>query len=377
MTATTSQVGAGVGVNVAGFLHASNGLGDAGRQLVTSLRAAGVDVVEVDFDATDAARVRDVARMSERLHDVTIAVVTAFELEAFRAACPELFANGRKVIGYWFWELSEVPASHHLASRLLDEVWTPTQFVFDAYRAVLPATTPVRLAPLRLPLVESDPPAVRPWRQAWGDRFTFLTVLNYLSVPERKNPRAAIQAFQEAFPRHRTDVQLVVKAQNVEFRMRDAAALRRLVGGDERVVFEERHLDDRSHQGLVEAADCLVSTHRSEGLGLVPALAMSLDTAVIATAYGGNVDYSDDQNCLLVDFDLVPVTNGEGVYPDGATWAEISRPGLVDAMRRVEDDVALRTALVSSGRSTIFEQPSEADVGASYAALLGSGQSSQ
>ena len=46
---------------------------------------------------------------------------------------------------------------------------------------------------------------------------------------------------------------------------------------------------------MVAAADCLVSLHRGEGLGLHLADAMWLQTAVLASRYSGNLDFMDDR----------------------------------------------------------------------------------
>jgi glycosyltransferase involved in cell wall biosynthesis len=56
---------------------------------------------------------------------------------------------------------------------------------------------------------------------------------------------------------------------------------------------------------LMDACDAYVSLHRSEGLGLTMAEAMLMGKPVIATNFSGNVDFMDDSNSLLVDYELV------------------------------------------------------------------------
>ena len=50
-----------------------------------------------------------------------------------------------KKIGYWYWELSNVPDAFRSHFELVDEVWVPTTFVADAYRPY--SSTPVVLVP--------------------------------------------------------------------------------------------------------------------------------------------------------------------------------------------------------------------------------------
>ena len=38
---------------------------------------------------------------------------------------------------------------------------------------------------------------------------------------------------------------------------------------------------------------------------------------VIATGYSGNLDFMDDENSYLVDYELVPIGEGAAPYPAG------------------------------------------------------------
>jgi glycosyltransferase involved in cell wall biosynthesis len=125
---------------------------------------------------------------------------------------------------------------------------------------------------------------------------------------------------------------------------------------------------------LVAAADCMVSLHRSEGLGLHLAEAMWLGTPVVATRYSGNLDFMSDDDSLLIDYDLVNVEHGEGVYPPSAQWAAPDLDHAAAAMRRIADDAALRARLGAAGRRRMEQQPSLAETGRLIANLLVGGE---
>ena len=59
--------------------------------------------------------------------------------------------------------------------------------------------------------------------------------------------------------------------------------------------------------GLMAAADIVLSLHRSEGFGLVPAEAMQLGKPVVATGWSGNMDFMNARNSAPVSYSLVPV----------------------------------------------------------------------
>ncbi|TDT17287.1 GT2 family glycosyltransferase [Ilumatobacter fluminis] len=359
------------GVNVVGYHHISSGLGDAARSFTACLRAAGADVLEIDNDVSQSPRRHAARTVTGPLHDTTVAFVTAFEFADFCERHPELVGPGRRMIGYWFWELSTVPPLHAEAMRLADEVWTPTTFVRDAYGSVADPDRPVRLMPIPLPRPEPDAAATSRWRAELGDAFAYLVSFDYLSIPERKNPHAAIAAFRSAFPDREDDsVRLVVKTINRERRPDDAAAIEALAAGDDRIVFVDCHLDENDHHGLIAAVDCLVSPHRSEGLGLQPALAMWFRTPVVATRYGGVVDYLDDDNAWLCGYTEVGVDAGEGIYPQGAPWADVDVDELAEQLRRVRADDGRRAQVVEAAHARIAAEPEPAEFGRRYLEAL-------
>ena len=91
---------------------------------------------------------------------------------------------------------------------------------------------------------------------------------------------------------------------------------------------------------LMNLADCYVSLHRSEGLGLTLSEAMSLGKPVIATNYSGNIDFMNGTNSYLVSWDRVAVgQNAEG-YAAGATWAEPNISEASQLMRCVFENQA-------------------------------------
>ena len=89
---------------------------------------------------------------------------------------------------------------------------------------------------------------------------------------------------------------------------------------------------------LIAHSDCLVSLHRSEGLGLHLMEAMWLGVPVIATRYSGNLEFMHDHNSALVDAELVAVTDRQGYYPTEAVWADADLDQAAETMRRMVDD---------------------------------------
>ena len=70
------------------------------------------------------------------------------------------------------------------------------------------------------------------------------------------------------------------------------------VGDRDDIHVVDRSLPVAERDGLMEACDCYVSLHRSEGFGLTLAEAMAIGKPVIATRYSANPDFMNARNCL-------------------------------------------------------------------------------
>jgi glycosyltransferase involved in cell wall biosynthesis len=236
-------------------------------------------------------------------------------------------------IAYWYWEFDLIPEGWRDFVGEVDEIWTATEFIARGLRRSL--QLPVR----RLPPGVSLAPYTRRSLAHFGldpGRFTFLFTFNMMSVMERKNPLGLIEAFRAAF-RPDEPVSLVLKS---SFGDRHPAEMQAMhdAAGDASIHIIDAVYSSDEVLSLMDASDAYVSLHRSEGLGLTMAEAMLMGKPVIATRYSGNVDFMDDSNSLLVDYELISL--GRDIPPYGAEleWAEPSISHAAQLMRRLYDD---------------------------------------
>jgi glycosyltransferase involved in cell wall biosynthesis len=203
----------------------------------------------------------------------------------------------------------------------------------------------VRVVPHPLAIT---PPTAEPDRAGFGlpaDAVTVLVSFNLASSFERKNPLAAIAAFRAAFG-ERADRLLVLKVGYPEHFPADLARLRAAIGGARNIRLDTGTLSPDRSRALVASADIILSLHRSEGFGLVPAEAMLLGKPVIATGWSGNMDFMDSDCAVPIGFRLIPVCDSRGVYDiPGAVWAEADLDDAVAQLRRLADDATLRAEL--------------------------------
>jgi glycosyltransferase involved in cell wall biosynthesis len=357
------------GVNLVGYLTRASGLGDVARRVLDAIRQAQLPHTTVATERT-ASPIDEAMDVDNRVEFTnSLCVVTADQFPFLAADFDQLFAATRRMIGYWFWELEHVPLQMRQSIAFVDEIWAGSRFVTDAFAAVSPV--PVR----HVPIPVAEPRSSGRSRQAFplladiGDRPMFVTVLDHLSVTERKNPVGVIEAFRQAFAPGEGPV-LVVKTMNGRQRWPNHQRVLAAADGRADIRVWDEALDRADQMALIAAADCMVSLHRSEGLGLHLAEAMWLGTPTIATRYSGNLDFMDDHNSLLIDAAMVNVVNGQGVYPTTAKWAAPDREQAAAAMRRIVGDTKVAAKLSAAGRQTMEQQPSLAETGRLISQLL-------
>ncbi len=358
--------------NVAGFLRGGLGLGEAARLYVGALRAAGVPVQTTSIAVPlpeSAEAVRKEADFEELKASVdprfNVVCVNAPELPSFYHDVGPGFFEGKHTIGVWAWETDKVPEEWEWAYGVVDEIWTYSDYVVEVLSSASPGV-PVRRVPLPVvtPAVDVDPPDF-----GLPDRFTFLTLFDFYSTLQRKNPEGLIAAFKQAF-RPGEGPQLLVKSFNGDYKPERLEQLREAADGHPDVHLVDRYVTRAEKDALLAASDCYVSLHRSEGFGLPLAEAMALGRPVIATGYSGNVDFMTEENSWLVRYELTEVGPEGENYPAEGHWAEPDVEHAAERMREVWEDSGERERRAARGREEVTSLLSMESVGAIARDLL-------
>jgi glycosyltransferase involved in cell wall biosynthesis len=344
-----------LGVNVAGYLDATVGVGQAARNVADALQAAGVAVVPLPLASRNT--VREVPNEgASASHPVTLVCVNP---DGMNGAVDELGAavlQDRYVIGMWWWEVAALPSRWLRAFDLVDEVWAGSRFVADVLAAVAPVSV------VHIPLPVPEPVASDRGRPALGlpeDAFLFGFVFDYASVAERKNPLGLIAAFVAAFPAVSSDgVGLVIKTLGSEHHADEHAVLMDAAAEHPGILVIDDHLPTPDKNALIRELDCYVSLHRSEGFGLTIAEAMLLETPVIATDYGGSRDIVTPFNALLVDSRPVAIGPGHEPYPPDGEWAAPDLGHAAAQMRAVRLDPDAAKARARRAREDVLARHS-------------------
>jgi glycosyltransferase involved in cell wall biosynthesis len=326
----------------------ASGLGEGARLMTAALHQLNIPVWA--FEAGPMA-----APASDAPPEVPPGVplvlhVNAPVLPAALLRLPRRLLRGRRVIGFWAWELPTVPPSWHAGAAFVHEVWAPSRFTASALEAVAPGR--VRVVPH--PVAASPPRPSALTRADFGlppGAFVALANFSLASSFARKNPIASVAAFRAAFGTE-PDKILVLKLSHTEHYPEDLAALRAAIAGAPNIRLETRLLPPADNHALTACADVVLSLHRSEGFGLVPAEAMLLGRVVLATDWSGTTDFLDASCGVPGPYRLVPAVDPRGVFQaPGAVWAEADTGAAAASLIDLAADPARRRSLGEAART--------------------------
>jgi len=338
------------GVNVCGYAFAESGTGQIVRAVVAALAAEGIPYAVVPFTRTISRQQRVFRDLGAAIpsFDTNLICVNADQVPLFFESMRSQLPPAARNIGLWAWEVEDLPATMAASERHLDEVWGISSFTSAALAACL--TKPVSTFPL--PVVV--PEVRRRSRAELGmpEGFLFLFCFDYDSVFSRKNPLAVVSAFKKAFS-DRTDVVLYLKTTNAERHEAESEELRLAVRGCANIVVRDGYVESEDYFSMLDASDCYVSLHRSEGFGLTVAEAMALGKPVISTAYSATLEFANASNSFPVPTRIIEVGDAAPPYPSNSRWADPDVAAAAEQMASVHADHERAKAVGTRARADI------------------------
>jgi glycosyltransferase involved in cell wall biosynthesis len=247
-----------------------------------------------------------------------------------------------------FWELYEFSDDFIQLKDVMDVFIAPTNFIKYSMMRVMDNThieylPPFVTIPQQLGKVEKH------------NRFRFYYNFDIGSSISRKNPNPLIKVFGETFYNDES-VELVLKLS----RPASPDQKQELMthgNNTNNITIHDTFLPYSKNIDLVNSTDCYVSTHRSEGLGMGMYEAMLLKKPVIATAFGGNVDFMDNSCSIMVPYTKVPVECPlyKSICNKTDTWAEINQDELKKSMMLIRSNNSMRNVLGKNGYDKVKE----------------------
>lgn len=324
------------GINLIGNIKGSSGLGQSARLVAAELEASKYEVDLVQHSISNKLNISDTT-YDEKLVEKGKYGINIFHINMheFATAYMQLgkdLWDGHYNIGFWLWELEEFPDEWVDCIHLLDEIWTPAEFVSESIRKK--TDKPVITIPYHV-TAPVDVTYDRGYFKLPKDQFLFLMLFDSGSMIERKNPTAVIEAYKKAFDKSE-NVGLVIKMNG--YNETDVKYIHSMLEGYEHVYLITESFTKVEVNSLIRCVDVVTSLHRAEGFGLVLAEAMLNETPCIATNWSANTEFMNDDVACMVDYTIVTLEKEIGPYVPGNHWAEANVEHAATYMRKLYDD---------------------------------------
>lgn len=352
------------GVNLLGYARAEMGIGESCRIAANNLNAADIQFGVLNFTGTNSARMDDLTwahkEVANPIYNINLLHVNAEQLMEIYAQYGNSLFQNRYTIGYWHWELPDFPNEWLEGFNLVDEVWVPSTFVADS--VAIKSPVPVVKIPHSIEVKIPDP-RNRSYFNLPENTFLFLSMYDVKSYQERKNPKAAVEAFKAAFRPDDSSVGLVLKVNSYKSGTAELRTLDELIGDYQNIYLIKDTISRNDVNSLLNVTDSYVSLHRSEGFGLGLAEAMYLGKPTIGTNWSSNVDFMDHNNSCLVDYKLIEVGVDQGPYKAYQKWAEPDTLQAANYMKRLKSDENFYRRIALAGQRNIRENYSPESIG--------------
>lgn len=360
------------GINLIGYFSYTLGVAEVGRFFAQNVKKAGIPLSICDIKLPSHKQL-DIENLEDyKIHFSSsphyyknVFFINADNILYIKEDLPELFI-GKYNAAVFFWEFNDY-FDFPKAFTVLNEVFAFTEFIVTAIRKTAPNN--VKVTKLPFPFIKNwkiteTPESVRKQYSIPLDSFVFIFNFDFFSVYDRKNPEAIIKAFAKAFDRN-DQVCLVLKTIHAEAKSKNNDSFKSIVEKmdlKDKIIIINDNLERNDFMNVLNASDAYVSLHRSEGLGLGMLEAMSIGKPVIGTNFGGNTDFMNSNNSLLVNYNLIPVAEDAPPYKAGWLWADANVEDAANYMSKLYNDRSFATELGQRAKNSIEEQFSNSDL---------------
>ena len=325
-----------------------SGYGQAARNMLRAMVSVGINVSAymLAYNQTSVRQLDEGGALAKKLenrripYDIKLMMVTPDQAEL-------QYEVGKYNICAMFWEVLGLDSRWARSMNQLDEIWTTSQVFADTFKhngvykpikvikpfIEIPNKNECRKLKLKR-FIEGQDPEIGKLKE-----FLFYSIFQWT---ERKNPRALLKAYWEAFENNE-DVALLLKVYKANFTESEREMIRDDINDWKselgmksypKVFLVLGELSTKDIMRLHNTGDCFVSAHRGEGLGLPQLEAMSVGNPIISTNFGGIHEMLTDKEAWLIDYDLTQVFNMMHIpwYNSRHLWASADPEHLKESM---------------------------------------------
>lgn len=239
----------------------------------------------------------------------------------------------------------------------MDEVWVPNAFALDNFVESGVAAERLRIVHAGVD-TRTFRPGLRSLEFPCRRGFQFLS---FTDLKERRGTDLLLRAYLEEF-RAGDDVALILAISGCKPGRVDAVAkvayfIEKQVGmrleDSAQLILVDIPASEAERARLYASANAFVAPARASAWGQSLMEAQAAGLPVIATRWGGHLEFLDDKNGFLVDVEKVVAASAEEELYAGSRWAEPKEEDLRRDLRRVVSDGTEAQSRALRGRENV------------------------
>lgn len=263
----------------------------------------------------------------------------AADIDFFLKPPPWNPGRAKRRIAHFYWEAIPLPRQWSCVINTVNEIWAPCPLVatcckeagFKGRIEIVP--TPA------LPMNYSDIPDIK-FKGINKDSFVFYSIFQWHN---RKGWKELLSAYFEEFTSS-DNVCLVIKTNPINHMLQDQIVEDvRLFKSNIKnkdtapLMLIPSIISEKELLSIHKAGHCYVAPHHGEGWGMPIHDAILAGKQIIATKFGGVVEYLDDKSFHPIPFTMAQVTDMDwnGAYNSTQQWAQPNVSALMSIMRDV------------------------------------------
>ncbi|MGG1550225.1 glycosyltransferase family 4 protein [Paenibacillus ferrarius] len=338
-----------------GPVHKKSGLGRASRAYLRSLRRQGVPV------SVGSTKNHLTSKVKKAL--IYHHIPTQMQWKKLRSSYDPIILNT-------VWETSKTPKSWLSNMNKFDAICVPSQHNKRALRNS-GVKVPIYMVPHGVNTGEFHPDNKKMSLPGAAGKFIFVSIFGF---QHRKNPEGLLRAYWEEFSSE-DNVMLVIKTngyaayENEKWIKRKIKKYKEKLGirkNTAPIVIIGKHISEKQLKGLYTLGDVFVLPTRGEGVGLPFLESLASGVPVIATGWGGQMDFLTPANSFLLSYQLknpsVSMNSSHAISrkfsnlfaQKGQLWAEPHLISLKANMRRAYENPELCKAKGRQGRKDML-----------------------
>lgn len=257
--------------------------------------------------------------------------------------------HGKRKIGFTTWETDCLPAKWvECINTTVDEVWCPSTYNKDVF-IKSGVTIPIKVVPhvyLKKSVIsKKNINLYSCLSESFCNTTDTYIFYNISELNERKGVIDLVQTYCSTFTKADA-VRLILKVHYRDYTQENKNYCLQVLGDVIKKFGESApgisiivdNLSDTQLQCLHTIGDCYVTLTKSEGFGLTIFDAYMRKKTIIATGYGGHIDFLGSSYSGLVNYSLRPVVNMQNFsanYTENQNWAIPDLKHASEKMRNV------------------------------------------